>query len=300
MFKKIIVLCLAVLVLSGITNHSDVSAASKKTKSYKESLTVSVNVANVRSGPTLKHKVIKQFKKGKKLTATKKKKNGKYTWYYVKINSKKKGWIANTVVTKKKSSSSVKKKGRALINAPLINQNPQLANGCEVTSLAMMLNYAGVNVSKMTLAKKIKKVPPRQNPNDGFVGNIYRHGKGGLGVYHKPVADLGKKYLGKRLVDITGKSFEASVEKQIKKKRPVWVMANVNFDRLPSYVWQTWYTKTGKVKITTKMHSVLVTGVDSKYVYFNDPLAVVKNRKVEKKAFKRAWEQMGKQAISYN
>ena len=43
-----------------------------------------------------------------------------------------------------------------LANVPLIQQLRD--RGCEVTSLAMMLQYAGVSVDKMTLANEIKKL----------------------------------------------------------------------------------------------------------------------------------------------
>ena len=52
---------------------------------------------------------------------------------------------------------------------------PDLPNGCEVTSLAMLLNYYGINVTKEDLAQKIAHVSSydgnyRGNPNKGFVG----------------------------------------------------------------------------------------------------------------------------------
>jgi len=55
---------------------------------------------------------------------------------------------------------------------------PRLKNGCEMTSLAMVLNYHGVKVTKNTLANQVNKVPwmysngLRGNPNLGFVGDM--------------------------------------------------------------------------------------------------------------------------------
>ncbi|MDO6632226.1 C39 family peptidase [Bacillus thuringiensis] len=43
----------------------------------------------------------------------------------------------------------------------LIKQNPELPNGCEVTSASIMLKYNGINVDKMELAQKL----PQSIPN---------------------------------------------------------------------------------------------------------------------------------------
>ncbi|WP_258535808.1 C39 family peptidase [Bacillus sp. 03113] len=184
-----------------------------------------------------------------------------------------------------------------VLEAPLIAQKPELYNGCEVTSLAMMLQYAGLNVDKMTLASKIKKVPFGQNPNDGFVGDITGRNKG-LAVYHGPITELANQYLNGRAVDLTGSSFNV-VYQQLNNKKPVLVINNVHFNRISESYFETWHTRTGDIKITFKEHAVLVTGYDDQYIYFNDPLAVSKNRKVLKEEFIAGWEQMGKQSISF-
>ncbi|MDF2792158.1 MAG: hypothetical protein K0S80_5260, partial [Neobacillus sp.] len=48
-----------------------------------------------------------------------------------------------------------------IVDVPHIQQMPELQRGCEVTSLAMLLQYAGVSVDKMTLASEITTIPFR-------------------------------------------------------------------------------------------------------------------------------------------
>ncbi len=51
------------------------------------------------------------------------------------------------------------KEVRQPLDVPLINQmdSPKLYNGCEVASLAMILNYSGYHVTKNELANEVKK-----------------------------------------------------------------------------------------------------------------------------------------------
>jgi uncharacterized protein YvpB len=189
------------------------------------------------------------------------------------------------------------------ITAPHINQLPELPRGCEVTSLAMMIQQAGVRVGKMELAKEVRKVPFKANglkgnPYDGFVGNIYTFSQPGLGVYNGPIQELAEKYLPNRVVNLTGYDF-SYIYKMLDKGVPVWVITNSWFSHLPSSQFMTWQTSSGPIKITYREHSVLVTGYDDNYIYINDPLYHKANRGVKKAGFIAAWNQMGKQAISY-
>ncbi|WP_144027766.1 C39 family peptidase [Paenibacillus sp. 32352] len=194
----------------------------------------------------------------------------------------------------------------AQTEAPLIYQMPELDRGCEVTSLAMLLQSAGVNVDKMTLADEIRKDPnPFEiigheihfgNPNEGFVGDIASFDHPGYGVYHGPIMELAKQYLPGRAVDATGSSFD-DVLRLLEAGSPVWVVTNMEYTTLDEDAFETWETEDGGIDITYKEHSVLITGYDEDTVYINDPLG--ETEEVDKADFISAWEQMGRQAIAY-
>lgn len=224
---------------------------------------------------------------------------------------KEKAAIAN--VNASKIQRSLKKKeipaqpkpvGKINLDVPLINQmaEPRLYNGCEVTSLAMILNYKGIDVSKGDLAKKVKRVPLKYgngqhgNPYTGFVGNM--EVGPGLGVYHGPIFELAREYAGSRAEDLTGKSFDEVIGK-LAGGSPVWVIINTVYAPLGDANFTTWDTPEGKVEITYKMHSVALTGFDENYIYFNDPYGT-KDRKADRNNFIKAWKQMGSQAVVIN
>jgi uncharacterized protein YvpB len=190
------------------------------------------------------------------------------------------------------------------LNVKRISQLPRLPRGCEVTSLAMLLQYEGYKVSPMQLASQIKKnhTPYRiikgqvhyGHPNDGFVGNMYDLRKRGYGVYHRPITTLAHQYT-HAVVDLTNAELQ-DVLYFVSIGHPVWVIHNVYFDFVPHSLWRTWHTPSGKINITYKEHSVVITGYDDQYIYIADPLC--RKHKVQRQAFERGWNQMGRQAIA--
>lgn len=192
------------------------------------------------------------------------------------------------------------------LNVPLINQNPELPRGCEVTSLAMIMKYAGINIDKMTLAKEVKKelsVYQKENgkircgnPYDGFVGDMYNMDNFGYAVYHGPIAELANKYSENKAADLTGLEFE-DILAVLEEGNPIWIITNGTYDVLDDSQFEIWHTPTGIVKITYRLHSVVMTGFDENYIYINDPLSSIKNKRLDREAFKKAWEQMGNQAV---
>ncbi|WP_374702975.1 C39 family peptidase [Peribacillus deserti] len=200
----------------------------------------------------------------------------------------------------KKAIQKEKVPASKMLDVPLFNQMdaPRLYNGCEVTSLAMLMNFRGIHVSKNDLAGAIKRVPltfdngQKGNPNAGFVGNM--EDGPGLGVYHGPITDLARKYAGNKVKDLTGKPFEELL-KEVGSGSPVWIITTANFAPVSDFI--EWNTPQGVIQVTYKEHSVVITGYDQQNIYVNDPYGH-KNRKLPKESFIKAWEQMGKQGVT--
>lgn len=196
---------------------------------------------------------------------------------------------------------------KVLLDVPLIAQNPELSNGCEVTSLAMLLQYEGIDVDKMTLADKVKKdstpvaynvageIVEWGNPEKGFVGDITGENIG-YGVYTAPIIELMSSYLPDRVIDLSNQSVE-SLQQSIDIGKPVtvWVTGDFNPPNEP----KQWQCNGETIEATFDEHVVLLVGYDDQSVYVNNPLSEEKNQMVDKEKFIKAWDSMGNRAVSY-
>ncbi len=201
----------------------------------------------------------------------------------------------------------------ALLRVPAQSQLPQLSNGCEVTSLSMLLSAAGHPVDKLLLAREqptdptpltlapgsdgdnLHNVVSWGNPAVGFVGSVY--GPFGYGIYHQPLAALLSRFLPHRVVDLTGKPL-TDVLRQVAAGRPVVVWTTANF--LPTNDWASWHSPTGEVRATQWEHAVLLVGYDATHVYVNNPLTGQALQAADRSQFEAAWTQLGRQALSFS
>jgi len=188
--------------------------------------------------------------------------------------------------------------GSAAINGvPFIHQLPELPRGCEVTALAMLINFRGLMVDKNDLAVVIKKSPLRyDDPNNGFIGDMYSLTTHGLGVYHMPIAELARGYMPREIIDISGCEIEDLLY-FLDRERPVWVLTNSRFAVMPDSEFVTWNTPDGAIKVTNRMHAVVITGYDERFFYYHDP-NVGPNQKQPRGNFSGGWVQMGRQAVT--
>lgn len=190
-----------------------------------------------------------------------------------------------------------------LIEVPLENQfeGVALENGCEVTSLSMLLRYYGFQTNKNQLANELNHVPLdlanglKGNPHDGFVGNI-KEGEAAMGVGVEPLAKVAEKIVGQNYhVNVSKHSFE-DLEQLVKKGKPVLVIATIDFEVPEKEDLWLWQTTSGTVQVSPLCHAAVITGIDEQFVYVNDPYGY-QHRKVDKEDFQNMYQKMGEQSL---
>lgn len=197
--------------------------------------------------------------------------------------------------------------GKYLLDVPLVRQNPELKYGCEVTSLSMMLQYAGVNTNKIKLFHEIKKdqdpihrspsgdILHWGNPADGFVGDMTGK-QAGYAVFDKPMEELVNRYLPNRAVNLTNHGFD-EVLQHVAYGYPVVVWTTGDY-RLPDRP-ESWLHGNQTITSPLDLHAVVLVGFDDQYVYINDPLSGRKQHPVNKQQFIESWKALQSRAISY-
>lgn len=183
-----------------------------------------------------------------------------------------------------------------------LSQLPELPNGCEAVAATMLLNWAGLPITKAEVADALPKgdMPYENedgafvgsNPKDVFVGDPFDVG---YGIYHTPVAKLMNQWLPGHIRDLTGTSFDDLLS-VVAHGSPAMIWATEHMDT--PYLDLEWEDEKGElVPWYQPEHALLLTGWDDDYAYMNDPMTG-EQETYSLAAFKEAWELMGSQAIT--
>ncbi len=189
---------------------------------------------------------------------------------------------------------------RVTLDVKNILQNPTLPTGCEITSLAIVLNYMGYNVSKETLSDNYldKKPVGEANFYKEFVGNP--RNSSSYGCYAGAIVASANRYLNEQgsmeqARDYSGCSF-ADVMWKVRAGKPVivWVTTPITLD--PGYTTE-WIVDGEYLVWKGNLHAVVVTGYDTNTgkVVVSDPLAG--NREIEMELFVKRFKQFYSQAV---
>lgn len=223
---------------------------------------------------------------------------GNYVIYYTAADT-----LGNSTTQERKITIKQRDITYMINNFPTYSQFPNYPNGCESVALYTLLKYYNVNVSPEDIVNRLKKgkgpywendVLYGGNPEIEFVGDP--RAKNGYGVFQKPIIDVANQYKS-GMIDYTGHSLTQVLE-LVKGGIPVQVWVSINLKN--TSVCTSWiYKETGqKINWICNLHSVVIVGFNSKYVYVSDPY----NGKIVKygrSQFQKMYNLFGKRAIYY-
>lgn len=178
-----------------------------------------------------------------------------------------------------------------------IDQNPELPNGCEITSAAIVLNYLGIPADKVTLAEEyLPTYSPywEADPNVEFMGNPEEE----LAFYCLPgavvtavndyLAAIGSTYTA---LDISGAP-EEELYQWVADGSPVLVWTTRAFSA-PLYNY-TFQLPNGSWPYSNS-HCLVLTGYDTETCYLADPMLEVQS--VNRELFEQRYTERGQYAV---
>lgn len=192
-----------------------------------------------------------------------------------------------------------------LLPVPQILQNPELPNGCEITSLCQVLNFLGYDADKCDLADNY--LPRSQRWFDGdpdreYLGDPHLDDttpQSGYYCFAGPVVQAATAFLSAREetpsyvpADLTGAE-EAELIEQLSLGRPFIFWASLHFDdiRFKSYP----LPGGGERRMFHTLHCMTACGVDDECFTVADPLDF--NRRVPRDVFMKVYRQLGSRCV---
>jgi len=169
------------------------------------------------------------------------------------------------------------------IPVPIVMQNPELPNGCEITSLTCVVNFHGFQISKTEMADQYLPMVPfvrkdgklfGANPYKAYAGNPRE--KTGFFSYAPPIVEAGNKYFtdkGSKLraKDISGSSREQIIS-YLDKGIPVIIWVTLDLSA-PNIRFSWYFHDSGEYfKAPVNLHCVVLNGYSGNNVHVMNPL----------------------------
>ena len=183
-----------------------------------------------------------------------------------------------------------------------ILQKPELPTGCEVTALAIALNYHGFNIDKVELCDRFLPIDPNGEYtfDEKYIGNPKLDN--GFGCYAPVIVETAEAYFESvsaewKPLNLTGTEF-TELFYQLEKGRPIVIWASMGLKDVSFEL--RWKTEDGdEAWFATLEHCMVLTGFDTEkgVVYAADPLKG--NMEYSLERFQSVYDQMGKQSIVF-
>lgn len=195
-------------------------------------------------------------------------------------------------------------------NFPLVKQNPDYPNGCEVASATMLLEHYGINIDMKEYVDNYlpKKEVYEENglrygpdPSQYYAGNPSDSSRGWgtfLPVIKNSLYTIFKDKLPAETVGhVYTSEDKLPLEEYVQTGNPVLTWTTVDYSEAKDiYEWFS-YDKSRTYTYPKKAHVVVIVGMDKDYYYLNDPLKDEKAIKVLRETFDKSYDSMGRQAL---
>lgn len=190
--------------------------------------------------------------------------------------------------------------GEGRLEVETILQNPELPTGCEVTALATVLKYIGLEIDKVELCDNFLPIDPNayHTFDEAYIGNPKANN--GFGCYAPVIVKTAEDYFASigadswKALNLTDTEFR-DLFYQIDKGRPVIVWSSMNLKDVTFKL--RWTTEDGDEAWFAELeHCMVLTGYDLEagVVYAADPLKGDMDYSLER--FEDVYNQMGKRA----
>ena len=192
---------------------------------------------------------------------------------------------------------------------PRILQNPELPNGCEITSLCMLLRYLGFDADKCVLADRY--LPRTEtwwgtDPDLAYMGNPHLADASpqcGYYCFAGPIVAAADAYLADqqavsrfRPADLTGAE-ENGLVACLQKGCPFLFWASLRFDDICYDPCGAYPLPDGREhRVFHHLHCMVCCGVDDEFFYLADPLDF--NSRVPRTQFMKIYRQLGNRAVT--
>ena len=195
---------------------------------------------------------------------------------------------------------------KTIYNVPQILQNPELPNGCEITSLCELLHFYGFPADKCDLADNY--LPQSEqwygaDPNAVYLGNPRLDDstpETGYYCFAGPIITAARKYLKEHdsnllPFDLTGAE-EPELAAALKEGHPFIFWASLHFEDIQYDPAPAWQLPDGTIhKPFHMLHCMVCKGMDDNYFYIADPLDY--NTLVPREQFMKIYRQLGSRAV---
>lgn len=186
-------------------------------------------------------------------------------------------------------------------------QNPELPNGCEVTSLAMVLTSAGFPVDKLELYGYLPREDFSYNgdtrmgpdPEEWYVGDA-TSASGGWYCFEGPILQAGRDWTeslgGGRMISLTGISRE-QLEQLVGEGVPVVVWVTQEYAPPAFREDFSWVFPNGETYVPyDNLHCVVLAGIEGDDYRIADPIWGWQN--INRDAFWESFDAMGRRAVT--